>query len=365
MKGFKKAILTGTALLGSLFAAQKANAQGFETDYNKKQQEKRVNLTDDDQTVTRKLDDVLRGSLRFGAETSPLVDTFSGSAYAEFMAGDLRPYFGVQDVFQKYDNLDGSKLEVNSIREVAALGWYLKNTPELEVYLRGVLGNENSKFSKAIDMDAHRIIYGGEFGLASQEKGISALLKAYKGTGTFDAELNSGYEIDGDYDTTFLGLDLVKRVHKSGRKNAAVEGEFDRRERGNEAERLTELVAELYWNRNEFGDLEHDDTYSIRAGPRFIWNFRDENGKGAMLSLLPYYAFKHVKTGSDISLRETQTNSHTIGVIPELQISRNVVLGGNIGVQYNGQKIDDPGQNLRENKSRTGVLAGLYVELRF
>ena len=363
-----KAVLTGSLLASSFYAAQNASAQeSFDDFYKKKTEQKDKKVADDDKTVSKKLDDILNGSLQIKAETEPLVDRASATFQAELKLGNFRPYIGVQDEYQIFKNIDDSKINVNSIREIAGLGFYAKNDKELEVYMRGILGREDDKFSGDIKMDASRWIFGGEFGLASKEHGFRGLLKVYGGKGEFDAELDRGFEIDGDYDTMFAGLDIVQRLYTGndnfkGFENAGL----SRWENIADPSGLVDLVAQAYWNRNKFGELETDSTYSLKIGPRISWDLRDEKlNKGGILSITPYVMGKITDTESGISLRETRTKTLGVGIQPRWDITPNLSVGGDFAFQYNGQKIDDPGQGLHEDKTKNGVKAGLYIELKF
>lgn len=372
MNIFKKTVLTGALLAGSLFTAQNAYAQDrFNEDdkpvVEKKEapkQETKVDLKDDNSTLSRKLDEMFRGSLQIKAEHEPLVNRFSGSAEIEGILGKWRPYIAVQDVFEKWNNLDDSELEVNSIREVAALGFYALNSKEFELYFRPVLGNENSTFKDAINMKAHRIIYGAEAGIASVEHGYKVLGKFYKGTGKFDAELNSGFEIDGDFDTTFAGLEGRVALYRDGKKQSG-SAEFDKRQDDRDAACSIELIADLYWNRNEFGELERDDTIQFRLGPAFTWNSRDENGSGSIWTVTPYAAYKQIATESGISLRETETRTIGGGAIVTYSPSRNWSISGTLGYNQTTQDIDDPGQNFDKSDKKGGVVAGLVIKFDF
>jgi len=363
-----KAVLTGSLLASSFYAAQNASAQeSFDDFYKKKteQKDKKVSVADDNKTVSKKLDDILNGSLQIKAETEPLVDRASATFQAELKLGNFRPYFGIQDEYQRFKNIDDSRINVNSVREILGLGFYAKNDAELEVYLRGILGREDDKFSGDIKMDASRWIFGGEFGLASKEHGFRGLLKVYGGKGEFDAELESGYEIDGDYDTLFAGIDVVQRLYTENDAFAKLEKAGMDRWRNDIPSGLVDLVAQAYWNRNKFGELETDSTYSLKIGPRFSFDLRDENHKGGILSITPYVMGKITDTESDISLRETRTKTLGVGIQPRWDITPNLSVGGDFAFQYNGQKIDDPGQGLHEDKTKNGVKAGLYIELKF
>lgn len=370
MNSFKKAILTGVTLFGSLFAAN-AYAQDRFNEDNKpaveqktQKKEESVNLGDNESTVSRKLDNMLRGSLESRAETDPLVNTISGNAQFELRAGNLRPYFGIQDVYQNFDNIDGSRLKVNSIREMLALGLYAVNTKDLEVYLRAAVGREDSKFSDAIDMKAGRWIYGGEFGLASSTSGSLGLLKVYKGTGDFDAELNSGFKIDGNYDSTFVGFTGRQRVHSDGKK-ASGQAEFDKRQNEREAKLTIDAVAEAYWQKNKFGELETDNTYAVKLGPSFIWNSRQENGEGGILTVIPYFIVKQIDTESGISLRETQTRTTGGGVLGVYSFNKTFSLGASAGYNGNSQSIDDPGQNFDRTDKKNGFNGALWFKIDF
>src|SRR5574342_578371 len=360
MNIFKKTILTGATLLGSLFASQAYAQDRFNEDdkpavvqKEEPKQEKKVDLKDDDSSVARKLDEMFRGSLEFRAETDPLVKTFAGNAQLEMKLGNFRPYIGIQDVFQNFDNIDGSELKVNSVREMLACGFYALNTKDLEVYLRAAVGREDSKFSDAIDMKAGRWLYGGEFGLASTKTGSLGLLKFYKGTGDFDAELNSGFEIDGDYDTTFVGFTGRQRLFSDG-KRADGQAEFDKRQDERSADFSIDAIAELYWQRNEFGELETDNTYALKLGPAFTWNSRKEDGTGGIFTVTPYFTWKQTDTESGISLRETQTRTVGGGAQAVYSFNRYFSIGGSAGFTTNSQSIDDPGQGFDKTDKKNG-----------
>lgn len=368
MNIFKKTILTGATLLGSFFASQAYAQDRFNEDDKpasaEKTEKKSVSLADDGAAVSRKLDDILRGSLQIKAEHEPLADRFSGSAQFEYITGNLRPYFGIQDVFEKWDNIDGSELEVNSIRGIAALGWYALSNREFELFLRPVLGYEHSTFKEEIDMDAHRFIYGAELGVASREHGYKLLGKFYKGSGKFDGELLSGFEIDGNYDTTFAGIEGRVALHREKAKQSGLL-EFDRRQDERDAEFIVDLLAEAYWNRNKFGKLETDDTLQFRIGPSFTLNNRDENGRGNIWSLTPYVAYKVLNTESGISLRETRTQTLGAGAILTYSPCRNFSISGTVGYQGNEQRIDDPGQNIDKDKTKGGIAGGIVIKFDF
>jgi len=363
-----KAVLTGSLLASSFYAAQNASAQeSFEDFYKKKagqkQEDKKPSISDDEKTVSKKLDEILNGSLQIKAETEPLVDRASATFQAEMKLGDFRPYFGIQDEYQRFKNIDDSEMKVNSVREILGLGFYAHNTEDLEVYMRGILGREDIKFSENIKMDASRWIFGGEFGLKIED--FRGLLKVYGGKGEFGAKLDSDLEIDGDYGTLFAGLDVVQRLYTGNEKFAEFEKAGVDRWRNDVPTGLVELVAQAYWNRNKFGELETDDTYSLKIGPRFSWDLRDESGKGGILSITSYVMGKLTDTESGISLRETRTKTLGVGIQPAWDITPNLRIGGDFALQYNGQKIDDPGQGLHEDKTKNGVKAGLYIELKF
>lgn len=362
---FKKTVLTGALLAGSLFATQKAYSQDTYNEDNKSSKTGAPILSLTDGNVEKKIDLTFRGSLQAKAETDPLVDRLSGSAQFEWMTGNLRPYLGIQDVFEKWDNIDGSKLEVNSLREIAALGIYLENTPSQEIYLRGVLGNENSKFSDAIKMDSQRMIYGGEFGIASAEKGYKFLGKFYKGKGKFDAELESGFEIDGDLDTTYAGIEGRVALIRDGRQLPR-SAEFDKRQDYNDARFSLDLLTDIYWNRNEFGELEQDDTIQFKFGPSFTWNSRGKTDWGEIWSVTPYAVYKNLETESgSVSLRQTQTTTVGGGAIITYSPNRNWSFSGTLGYNHIEQKIDDPGQNFDRTETRSGVTAALVIRFDF
>jgi hypothetical protein len=366
MNIFKKTILTGATLLGSLLASNAYAQDRFNEDDKPAvvKQEKTVSLTDDDKTVSNKLDNMLRGSLQVKAETEPLVDRISGNAYFELRTGRLRPFIGIQDVFEKYDNIDGSKLEVNSVREMAGLGMYLESSKEFESFFRLVLGNENSKFNDAIDMDAQRFIYGGEFGIASVEHGYKFLGKIYKGTGKFDAKLNSGYEIDGDFDTTYAGVEGRVALKRDGKKSAT-SSEFDKRQDERDANFSIDALVDFSWNENKFGKLETDQTYALKLGPSFTWNSRKEDGTGEILTVTPYFMFKQTDTESGISLRETQTETTGGGVQAVYSFNKNLSLGAGAGYNGSTQSIDDPGQNFDKTDKKNGLTGALWFKIDF
>lgn len=369
---FKKTVLTGALLAGSLFATQNAYAQDRFNEDDKPavepkeapKQEKTVSVSDDDSSVARKLDEMFRGSLEIRAETDPLVNTFTGNAQIEMKLGNLRPYFGIQDVIQNFDNIDGSKLQVNSVREMLACGLYAVNTKELEVYFRAAVGREDSKFSDAIDMKASRWMYGGEFGLASTTTGSLGLLKFYKGTGDFDAELNSGFEIDGKYDSTFVGFNGRQRLYSDGKKGEG-QAEFDKRQNEREAKLTIDAVAEAYWQQNKFGKLETDNTVALKLGPSFTWNSREADGTGGILTVTPYFTFKNTDTESGISLRETQTRTYGGGVQAVYSFNKNLSLGAGAGYSGNDQSIDDPGQNFDRTDKKNGFNGALWFKIDF
>ncbi len=365
-KSFKNTVLTGALLAGSLFATQKAYSQDTYNEDNKPAKTEKtapiLSLTDDN--IERKVDVLLRGSLQAKAETDPLVDRLSASAQFEWMTGNLRPYLGIQDVFEKWDNIDGSKLEVNSLREIAALGIYLENTPKQEIYLRAILGNENSKFSDAIKMDSQRLIYGVEAGLASVEKGYKLLAKFYKGNGKFDAELESGFEIDGDLDTTYAGLEGRFALSREGKRRSG-SSEFDKRQDEREANFTLDLLADVYWNRNEFVELEQDDTIQFKLGPSFTWNYRDEKGNGGIWNLTTYGVYKNLETESGISLRQTQTTTMGGGATFTYSPTPHWSLSVLLGVNKSKQTIDDPGQNFDRTETRSGVTAAFIIRYDF
>lgn len=362
---FKKTVLTGTLLAGSLFAAQNAYSQDTINQDNKpavEEKKQKISLADDN--AERKIEDMFRVSLQAKAETEPLVDRIAGNAYLELNTGNLRPSIGIQDVFEKYDNIDGSKLEVNSIREIAGLGFYLANSREFESFFKLALGNENSRFSDAIDLDAHRIIYGGEIGIASIEHGYKFLGKFYKGKGKFDADLKSGLEIDGDFDTTYAGVEGRVALKRDGKKRAS-SSEFDKRQDDRDADFSMDALLDFYWNRNKFGELEQDDTIQFKLGPSFTWNSRNEKGEGNIWSATPYFAYKNLSTESGISLRETETRTLGGGLI--VTYSPNKHWSGSVtaGFQHNSQKIDDPGQNFDRTETKNGGVFGIVIKYDF
>jgi hypothetical protein len=365
---FKKTVLTGALITGTLFAAQNAYSQDRFNEDDKpaveQKQEKKVNLTDDDKTISNKLDNMFRGSLQVRAETEPLVDRISGNAYLEYKTGNLRPFVGIQDVFEKYDNIDGSKLDVNSIREIAGLGIYLANSKEFESFLRLAIGNENSKFSNAIDMDARRFIYGGEFGIASVEHGYKFLGKFYKGTGKFDADLKSGFEINGDFDTTYAGVEGRIALKRDGKKTAT-SSEFDKRQDERDANFTIDALVDFSWNKNKYGSLEQDDTTQFKFGPSFTWNSRNENGEGKIWSITPYGVVKNINTESGISLRETQTKTAGAGLIVTYSPNSHWSLSSTLGYEHNSQKIEDPGQNFNKTETKNGGVFGVVIKYDF
>ncbi len=369
---FKKTVLTGALLAGTLFAAQNAYSQDRFNEDDKPaveqkeapKQEKKVSLTDSDESVAKKLDNMFRGSLEFRAETDPLVNTFSGNAQIEMKTGNLRPYFGVQDVFQDFKNIDGSELKVNSIREMLACGLYAKNTKDLELYFRLAAGREDSKFSDAIDMKASRWMFGGEAGIASSETGSLLMLKFYKGLGDFDATLNSNFKIDGKYDTTFVDVIGRQRLY-SDNKKASSQLEFDKRQDERNADFSIDAVLEAYWNQNKFGELETDRTYALKFGPSFTWNSRVENGTGGILTVTPYFVFKNTDTESGISLRETQTKTFGGGAEATYSFNRYLSIGAKAGFTGNSQSIDDPGQNFDRTDKKNGFNGALYFKIDF
>lgn len=371
MNIFKKTILTGATLLSSIFASQAYAQDRFNEDdkpaveqKEAPKQETKVDLKDDDSTLSRKLDEMFRGSLEIRAETDPLVNTFAGNAQLEARLGNFRPSLGVQDVYQRFDNIDGSNLSVNSIREMLSCGFYALNTKDLEVYFKAAVGREDSRFSDAIDMKASRWLYGGEFGIASTTSGSLGLLKFYKGTGDFDAELNSGFEIDGDFDTTFVGFNGRQRLYSTGTGTSS-QAEFDQRQNERSANFSIDAVAEAYWQRNEFGDLETDDTYALKLGPSFTWNSRQKDGTGGICTVTPYFMFKQTDTESGISLRETQTKTMGGGVQGVYSFNKTFSVGASAGYNGNSQSIDDPGQNFNETDRKNGFTGALWFKIDF
>ncbi len=367
----KKALITSTILGASLFAAEQAHAQGFETDNKKKTGQ--VTLSDDPATVDQKLENMIGGYLRAEANSSPSEHGFFGSGQLTLRPDDdTRLNFYALGGWQEYDN-DGEDLEVASTRIMAELGHYFTKTRNLEVYAAGLVGKEWNDFSKAIDMRADRMIYGGKFGIASQENGTRLLLTAYGGNGDYDAELLSGFKNEGDFDTFFLGGEVTQRLFGENKK-ANTRGEFEfNRDLGEEFERALYLSIQAYTRNDKYGELQEADGTGVRVGFPYVLNMREHGrdakgniyAEGVLWEITPFAQWDNYKTKADLSERVTDADKFRLGLHVRAQLNQYVGLSVEGGYQWYNLGVKDPGQLTNTDEEKNGGFVAGSVEIRF
>jgi len=104
------------------------------------------------------------GYLRAQGQSTPTQDSVSLDAAASINPGRSRLSIYAGTRWDKFHN-PGDDLEVVSNRLMLGLGHYLVANKKLEIYIAGQIGIEEADLQKAIDMDADRIIVGGQAGV--------------------------------------------------------------------------------------------------------------------------------------------------------------------------------------------------------
>jgi hypothetical protein len=367
LKQFNKKVILPITLAGAALFANKAYAQEDTFDDVKKEQKeksKTPSLLDDEQKVLEKLAD---GYFKFEGHTSPVEHGFSGQFGLRFN-GDWMPTFYAQSSWNKFDNGDEDSLEVLSNRAVFELATYLKKSKEFEFYFAPHVGYELNKLDEIIDMDANRAILGAQIGLASQENGSRLLFTFDAGFGDYDAELQSGFETDGDYRTLFLGVEGSQRLWKDGKKSiAGSEFEFAR-QLGEEFENSLYLSIAAYLRKDEFDGLQTSDGWGIQASLPYIFNARDYKkdakgnvyGEGILWTFEPGVRFRRYDNESELSSRTSDSNEWQLYFGAKAQVSKFVAVKAELG--YDLYMLDIKGRDKHEDG---GIMFKLGLDINF
>lgn len=362
---FKKKILLPAAFLVSLFAAQNAQAQEFDSPAKRKPVVEEVKKGE-----KPSISDPVDGYLRIGGRASPLETALF--ADANLTLKPARDFYVTLDIFgqhAEYDNGDSEDLVVNSERFMFGIGGSPIHGNKLELYLQAQIGGAFNQFSEAVDLDANQFRYGGKIGIASRNSGTRFLFSGNGGSGEAEYELLSGLKGSGRFDSYFFGAEFRQRLF--GKKiddGSENESSFDPTEtddliKGFDDALYVSVMASL--SRDILAEPQIIDRKTLRVFVPYEMKFGARKGeKGLQIRVGPYLDANWYDTKSDLSLRTTENVQLGGGLKADLQY-KNFIFGGEIGGINSTLETDDPGAGIRDKERERGLRGMLYVGFKF
>lgn len=333
-------ILPAAASAAILFGAQQAYAQGY------------VPTNQEPTTATRNADDYIDGRVRIGGRYNNRDSALIGEGNLTVKPlEDFR--IGIDSFSQiaRYDEKNGAEdLEVLTNRGLFSIGGSPTRTRSFELFLKGAAGYEWNDFSKAVNMDADRFIYGGQLGLASQDLGSRLLFSLFKGNGEADYELLSGFKGKGDFNTWYFDGEF-RQLLSGNQTNGSSFNLND------ELKHAVYLELSGFLRDDKYADLQHAKGWGLRLAVPI--NLQQGSiGWG----IRPYLAFQRYNTTSDLSLRETDADKYVIGVDGRLTIDQWFEVFAGLNWTFENIKTTSPGQSIhgrKEDENGPGFVLGV------
>lgn len=341
----RKGILTLTCAAGALFARD-ALADGFNTPQN---WDKPV-VAQKESKISQNLDAWLRAT----ANSSPTGYGSAVSASGIGMNEDIRLGLTATGAWQRCEGIKprADDLDIFSKRFTADVGAYLTSSPEFEFFMRPLLGYEHNNFSDAISMNAQRGVWGADLGIASQELGGKLTLSAIFGAGYHNAEFQSGFRTEGNYQTYFFGMSGTQRLHGQreikGVREAFFDNQLEQKDLAEEFRYSLHISIDAFLRSDDYQKLQRNDGAGFKFSLPNVLNLRkysrDENGNvhavGTYWKFTPYVEWQHNQTNSEITpTGDSTSDKWRMGVKAELMITEWFGLFADGG--YEWYKFDD------------------------
>ncbi len=325
-KGILTAVVGASALI-----AKDASAQGFDNKQNWDKPQQQASQTSPDE---------MDASLTASAKTAPKETAINISGFLSYKHDAITPSIYAISSWQRFENDNPMEISVN--RLITNFGAYLWQAKDLELFINPGIGVENQHFTGAIKNNATKMIVGGDAGLAVPETGTRILVGVYGGIGQYDAELQSGFKTNGQFDTFFLGMSATQKLFGTGKKPIQTKGEFDQKDIGEEFRYSMHAALEAITSIENYGELRNITAGKLRFSLPNVLNLReygrDAKGniyaRGTRWQFTPYVEMETSEARSNISIAVTNANRYRVGITAELEINDYVGIRAGTGYQW-------------------------------